>query len=508
MRKRLRSFIFFLFLLSGAVCAQPTAADLVVINAQIRTMDKTNPVAEALAATGGRIITVGKTREIRPLIGDRTRVIDAGGKLVLPGFNDSHVHFMGIGNEFFSIDLSRARSPEDVREKIRYYTEYLPPGSWILGGRWDSTNWTPNALPSKELIDDITPEHPVFIYNASPDTVLVNSLALKKAGIGKNSKDFSDGRILRDETGEPTGILKGQAIRLVKRHVPLLATGDRAAVARTASNYAASHGVTSVQDVHSDDNTGVFRELAQNGELKTRIYDCTPLPKWREIARAGITRAAGDDFVRTGCLKHFSDGDYAILPELTSEFIAADRAGLQITIHAIGSRANDIVLTAFERVSKSNGAKDRRLMIEHAHNIRPQDIARFGRAHIIASMQPHLFWGGEPYRSLLRSGAVLAFGSDAPITELNPLYGIHAAVNRGSAAERLSVSEAVYAYTVGSAYAEFQEDEKGSLTAGKLADLIILSDDIFLIEPEKIRNARVLMTIVDGRIVYDREQTP
>jgi predicted amidohydrolase YtcJ len=334
---------------------------------------------------------------------------------------------------------------------------------------------------------------------------LVNSLALKIAGIDKNTKVGPGGEIVHDEAGEPTGILKGKAIALVRRFVPTIATEDKLAVAETASNYAASLGITSIQDVHSDDNTEIFRELLRQGKFKTRVYDCTPLRQWREVARANITRATGDAFIRTGCLKHFSDGDFAILPELTKEFIAADKADLQITVHAIGSRANEIILTAFENVIKANGPKDRRLMIEHAHNFRPEDLPRFARSNIIASMQPHLFYGGEPYASLLKTKAVIAFGSDAPIADLNPLYGIDDAVNRGSISEKISVEEAVYAYTMGSAYAEFQENVKGSITVGKLADLIILSDDIFTISSEKIEDTKVLTTIVDGKVVFERK---
>ncbi|HSK73629.1 MAG TPA: amidohydrolase family protein, partial [Pyrinomonadaceae bacterium] len=212
----------------------------------------------------------------------------------------------------------------------------------------------------------------------------------------------------------------------------------------------------------------------------------------------GVRLTTGDALLRGGCLKHFSDDDYD--PALYEKILAADKANLQVMIHAIGNRANDVVLTIFERVAKINGAKDRRFRIEHAHNVRAEDLKRFGNSKIIASMQPHLFFGGEPYRDLLNSGAVLAFGSDASITDFNPLYGIHAAVNYGEQA--ISVEEAVRAYTVGSAYAEFQENVKGSISIGKLADMIILSDDIFSVNPSRITETKVLTTIMDGKIVY------
>lgn len=463
-------------------------------------MDKENPQVEAVAVSGNKISAVGTNKKIRSFIGAKTKIIDTKGKLVLPGFNDSHVHFMSIGNQFFSIDLRYAKTPQEVVEQIKFYVRFLPKGAWILGGGWNHENWTPKDLPTKDLIDAAAPEHPVFIYHADPKTALANSFALKLARIDKNRIDFQD-EILRDKKGEPTGILKDKAINLVKNFLPKLSTKNLMAVAETAVNYAASLGVTSVQDMHSDNLTDVFRELARQGKLKTRIYDCSPLRDRKKLQEAGIRRANGDPMIRSGCLKHFSEGDDD--PALYENILAADKADLQVMIHAIGNRANDAVLTIFERVAKETGNKDRRFRIEHAHNFRPEDLKRFGNSKIIPSMQPHLFYGGEPYRDLLASGAVLAFGSDASITDFNPLYGIHAAVNYGEHA--ISVEEAVRAYTVGSAYAEFQEDVKGTISIGKLADMIVLSDDIFNVNPDEIRKARVLITIVDGKIVYESE---
>ncbi len=494
---------------------QNKTADLVIINAKIRTMDKENPQAEAAAVTGNKISAVGTNRKIRALIGAKTKTIDAGGKLVLPGFNDSHVHFMGIGNQFFSIDLREAKTPQEIVERIKYYVKFLPKGSWILGGGWNHENWMPNELPTKKLIDAATPDHPVFIYHSNARMVLTNSLALKMAGVNKNTKDVEGGLIVRDEQGEPTGILKDKAINLVKASAPKNAIKDKLAAAETASNYAASLGVTSVQDMQSDNNTDIFRELARQGRLKTRIYDCLSLSEWQKLAQAGVKRANGTAMLRNGCLKHFSEGDSDSTPNLLKDILAADKADLQVMIHAIGNEANNEVLTIFERATKENGAKDRRFRIEHAHNVRQEDLRRFSNSKIIASMQPYLFFGGvwnnsEPYRTLLDSGAALAFGSDASITDFNPLYGIYAAVNHRTSGgksdisdQTISVGEAVRAYTVGSAFAEFQEDVKGTISVGKLADLVVLSDDIFTINPAEIKKTKVLTTIVDGKIVYE-----
>jgi predicted amidohydrolase YtcJ len=500
-KQKILGLIFSLLLSCFPAFPQNKSADLVIINAKVRTMDKAKPQAEALAVSGNIISAVGMNREIRALVGAKTKIIDAGGKLVLPGFNDAHVHFTGIGNQFSSIDLRDAKSPQEAVELIKFFTKFLPKGRWILGGRWNHENWTPAALPSKELLDAVTPDHPVFIYHLNARTALANSLALKLAGVDNNRKSTIDG-FERDRKGEPTGILRDSAIAVVKNITPQLHSKNWSEIIETASNYAASLGVTSVQDVHSDTLVEIYRELFRQGKLKTRIYDCSPLSDWKKLADARVRRASGDPMIRSGCLKHFSDGYYDEIPELLRDILAADKADLQVMMHAIGGNANDIILTVFERVATENGAaKDRRFRVEHAHNFRSEDLRRFGASKTIASMQPHLFFGGEPYRALFNSGALLAFGSDASITDFNPLYGVHAAVTRGN--QTISVEEAVRAYTVGSAYAEFQENIKGSISVGKLADLIILSDDIFTIKPNDIQKVRVMMTMVDGRIVFE-----
>lgn len=512
LKKVLRSSLALILLIPLPVYLQKPAADLIIINANVRTMDGKKPVAEALAVTGGKIIAVGSNKEIRPFSGPKTETIDAGGRLVLPGFNDSHVHFMSIGQMFSSIDLRQVRSSDEFVEKFRYYTNFISPGRWILGGYWDNTLWNPDSqAPTRELLDPATPENPVLVYkNGDPQTALANSAALKLAGFDKKTKTIPGGTIERDERGEATGIIRGEAIRYLRAFTPRLTTQNWREAAITATNYAAFYGVTSVQDVHSDDNTELFRQLEKEGKLKTRIYECITLPNRKKLIEAGIKRADGDAMLRRGCLKHFSDGDFGVVEDLYREVLEADRADLQVMIHAIGSRANEVVLTVYEKVLEENGPKDRRFRIEHAHRPRPEDLPRFAATKTIASMQPHLFFGGvynssEPYRSLLKQDTRLAFGSDSSITEIDPLLGIYAAVNfrrTESPGETLSVEEAVYAYTAGSAYAEFQENVKGTLTVGKLADIIILSKDIFSIDPEEIRSTKVLTTVVGGRIVY------
>jgi Predicted metal-dependent hydrolase with the TIM-barrel fold len=507
MKKLLLALLFFAFCLTAQ--AQKNFADLIIINADVRTMDAARPRAEAFAVSGNKISAVGTNAQIRALAGSDTKTIDARGRLVLPGFNDSHVHFAGIGNEFFSIDLRDAASPAEMLEKISFYARFLPKGSWILGGGWNYENRKASELPTKDLIDAATPEHPVFIYSADAKMALANSLALKKAGIGRNFREIEGGEIVRNAQGEPTGILKGKAIDLVKNLPPRFPTKNLSLVLETASSYAASLGVTSVQDVHSDDIAEVLQKLAREGKLKTRVYECISLADWRKLAQAGVRSAAGDEMVRRGCLKHFADGDPQEFSELYEKIAEADRVGLQVMIHAIGAGANDLILNVYEKILRTNGARDRRFRVEHAHRMRIENVRRFSRLKIVASMQPHLFLGGtfdgtEPYRALLDSGASLAFGSDASISDFNPLLGIEAAVTRGKGRnnQAISVEEAVRAYTVGSAFAEFQENVKGTITAGKLADFVILSDNIFTIQPDRIGKTKVLLTVMDGKIVY------
>lgn len=509
MKKSVKKLLLITLFLSfcPSIFSQTLKADLVIINANVRTIDKAKPRAEAIAVAKNKISAVGTNQEIRAFIGENTKIIDANSKLVLPGFNDAHVHFMGMGNQFFSINLRDAKTPQEVVEQIKFYVQFLPKGQWILGGGWNNQNWITDNLPTKDLIDSITPENPVFIYHSNAKMVLVNSLALKLARIDKNTKDIADGEIVRDETGEPTGILKNAAMNLVKRFVPQFSTDNKLAVAETASNYAAVFGVTSIQDMSSDDNTEIYRELERQGKLKTRIYDCSALSDWQKVVKNNIKKNFGDTMIRQGCLKGFSDGDADSIPQIYNEILAADKADLQVMMHAIGSRANHIVLTIFERVAKTNGKKDRRFRVEHAHNLRPQDFKRFANSDIIASIQPFLFSNGagqsvELLRTLLVNNATIAFGSDSSLIPINPLLGIAAAVNTNSPKQKLSVEEAVGFYTLGSAFAEFQETSKGTITVGKLADFVILSDDIFMINPSEIGKTKVLTTIVDGKIVY------
>lgn len=503
--KNLIIILFTIFVFSSSY-AQKQKADLIIVDAKVHTMDKKRPKAQAIAIKGNKIIAVEKRfGKIEKYRGKNTRQINARGRVVIPGFNDSHTHFMGIGNLFSSFELKNIRNRREITERMRLFVRFIPKGRWILGSGWNTQNWTSKNLPTKDLIDSITPDNPVFLYNSDATMAFANSVALEMAGVNKNKSEIEGGEIVRDKNGEPTGVLKGKAMLFVSTIAPKANTKRLLEVAETGTNYAAYLGVTSVQDMHSDYISDLMQELNRQGKLKTRIYDCTPLAEWKKLADKGIKRATGDAMIRTGCLKSFTDGFPEEREQIYGYIDNADKNDLQVMMHAIGVRPNSMMFSIYEQILRENGAKDRRFRIEHAHRFLPDDIKRFANSDIIASIQPHLFQGNDPYRSLMKTKAKIAFGSDASITDFNPLLGIHAAVNAGR--EKISVKDAVYFYTMGSAYGEFQEDVKGSITVGKLADIVILSDDIFEIEPSKIRDVKVEMTIMDGKIVYNQRNS-
>ncbi len=527
------------------------AADLVVVNANIHTIDSKRPTARSIAVLGDKIIAVGSDADTKPLIGPKTKVIDAKGKLVIPGFNDAHVHFLETGSQLSSVDLRDAKTPQEFVERIKAFAAKLPKGRWILGGKWDHENWTPNNLPTAAMIDAATPDNPVFIDRLDGHMALANSLAMKLASVNKDTKDVEGGEIVRDASGNPTGVFKDAAMNYVAKIIPDFSFEQKLEAAQAATDHAASLGVTSVQDMSAGTDVGVYQELLRRGTLKTRVYACSTLSDYKRWQNTGVHHAFGDAMLRVGCLKGYSDGSLGSttawffdpykddpktsglasdeIPKMPEMIVAADKAGLQIMIHAIGDRANATVLDNFSKAEQANGNRDRRFRIEHSQHLRQEDIKRFGTQKVVASMQPfHIIddgrwaWkrldekrlkGTYAFRTLLDSGGVLAFGSDSPVAPLNPIWGVYAAVTRRTLddknpngwlpEQKISVEETVRAFTWGSAYAEFQENVKGTIEVGKLADFVILSDDIFTIDPVKIRDAKVTHTVVNGRVVYE-----
>ena len=542
-----------LFGVWAAAQARP-AADLIVTHASVYTVDRRHPRAEAVAVIGERIVAVGSKAEIDSWRGAATRVIDAHGKLLLPGFNDSHVHFIDGGAGLAGVQLNDANSAEEFKRRLATQAARTAGGEWILGGAWDETKWSPRREPTAALIDDVTRDVPVFVSRYDGHQGLANSAAMRLAGISAGTADVDGGVIGRDTSGAPTGIFKDAAQELIFKAIPSRSHEQRLAAARRALAHAASVGVTSVQHMSAEyADVEVYSELLEKGQLTTRIY-CAPLETgWRDQARVGLRRAWGSPYLRVGAVKGFADGSIgsrtaALLkpysdepdnrgilsaemhpPEAMRErLMQADAAGLQLRVHAIGDRAISMVLDMFETIEKANGYHDQRMTIEHAQHTAADDFERFARLHVIASMQPyHAIDDGRwvearigherartsyAWRSFLDHGVTLAFGTDWDVAPLNPMLGIHAAVTRATLdgknpqgwipEQKITLAEALEAYTLGSAFAEFQESEKGSITAGKLADMVILSEDIFAIGPEAIRNVKVETTIVGGRIVY------
>src|SRR5215204_1842912 len=552
MKTKLFAFLLSLALFASA-SAQTLKADLIVTNANVRTMDKSNPTAQAFAVLSGRIVAVGNSAEIKQLAGPQTKTMDAGGKLVLPGFNDAHVHFLDGGAGLSSVDLRDAKTPAEFVERIKNFAAKLPKGRWIQNGNWDHENWTPNNLPTAAMIDAATPDNPVFINRLDGHMALANSAAMKLAGVDNRTKDVEGGEIVRDADGNPTGVLKDAAMNYIYKVIPPFTFAEKTEYLGAATDYAASLGVTSVQDMSAGTDVGVYQELLSQGKLKTRVYAVSTLSDWQRWQKAGVRSAFGDSMLRVGGLKGFADGSLGSttawfyesyldkpdskglasdeIPQMYDNVSGADKANLQIMIHAIGDRGNDEVLKICERVAAENGARDRRFRIEHAQHLNEGLIKRFAAGKVIASMQPtHAIddgrWaykrldekrlkGTYAFRSLLDTGVVLAFGTDWFVAPLNPLFGIYAAVTRRTLddknpngwipEQKITVEEAVRAFTWGSAYAEFQENVKGTLEPGKLADFVMLSDDIFTIDPVKIRDARVLLTVVNGDVVYERK---
>jgi predicted amidohydrolase YtcJ len=477
-----------------------------------------------------------------------------GGHRVVPGFNDAHVHFFAGGADLTGPQLRRVQSKQEFQAILAAYARRAPKGQWITGGNWDHENWAPPELPSRDLIDSVTADTPVFVNRLDGHMALANSLALRLAGIDRQTKDIPGGVIVRDSNGEPTGILKDAAQGLVQRVIPSPSIERIRAALIAASSYANSQGVTSVQDMSATpDILRVYESLANTGELSVRVSGHQPLTTWKRQADIGLAAHFGSSMLQIGALKGFADGSlgsttallfqpYLDAPNssgIPSAELAdpdsmwrnmegADRAGLQIAVHAIGDKANDTILNMYERILQEHGARDRRSRIEHAQHLIASDIPRFAQLHVIASMQPyHLLDDGHwaekrigperaktafAFRSLLNAKATLAFGSDWPVAPMNELMAIYGAVTRRTLdgqhqngwipEQRISVAEAVRAFTYGSAYASFNDDVKGTLEAGKLADLVVLSEDIFTREPNDIGRTKVILTMLGGKVVY------
>jgi predicted amidohydrolase YtcJ len=535
--------------------AQTTApsppVSLAVVNARVWTGDPRRPWADAVAVRGDLIATVGSSAEVRKLAPAEARVVDARGGMVVPGFIDSHVHFVDGGFRLASVQLRDARTPAEFTARIKAFAATVPAGTWITGGDWDHEQWG-GALPGRSWIDSVTPDHPVWINRLDGHMSLANSLALKAGGVTRTTRGVDGGTIVRDADGEPTGVLKDNAMALVDSAVPppTPEMSDRALDA--AMRYVAERGVTSVHNMGSWADLATFERARRANRLQTRIYAAVPLATWERLRDTIAARGRGDRWLQIGALKGFADGSLgshtaAMLQPFTDSptdsgfFVTspdelyrltsgADRAGLHVMVHAIGDRAIREQLDVFARVARENGARDRRFRIEHAQHVAPADLPRFAALQVIPSMQPyHAIDDGRwadrvigpersrttyAFRSLIHAGARPAFGSDWFVAPPTPLEGIYAAVTRRTIddrhpggwvpEEKITVEEALRAYTSGGAYASFEEGEKGTLERGRLADFVLIDRDITRIPPESIRDAKVTMTVIGGSVVYER----
>jgi predicted amidohydrolase YtcJ len=534
---------------SGSVNESPIT--LAVVNARAWTGDSRRPWADGIAVAGDRIAIVGSSAEVRKAAGAGARVIDAGGMMLVPGFIDSHIHFIDGGFGLASVQLRDARTPSEFIARIKTFAASAPPGTWITEGNWDHELWG-GELPRREWIDSITPNIPVWVQRLDGHMGLANTAALRAGGITRATPDVDGGTIVRDASGEPTGILKDNATGLIGRVIPPPSSEQMQRALDAAMRFVAEQGVTSVHHMGSWGELAAFEQAHAAGRLRTRIYAAVPLASWQRLRDTVAARGRGDAWLKRGLLKAYVDGslgshtaaffepftdapnDRGLLvntPENLQAWVAgADRAGLHVAVHAIGDRAINLILGIFERAAGDNGPRDRRFRVEHAQHIAPADIPRFGALGVIPSMQPYHAiddgrWADKvigpersrttyAFRSLLDARAPVAFGSDWYVAPPTPLEGIYAAVTRRTIDEKqpggwvpeqkISVEEALRAYTLGAAYAEFAERDKGSLERGKLADFVLLDRDLTRIPPETIRDARVTMTVVGGQVVFSR----
>jgi len=546
-------------LASTASAQSRPAAELIITRAKVWTVDKSRPTAQAVAVLGDRIVAVGSNPDIEAWRGPATKVIDAADKLLLPGFNDSHVHFVGGGLHLEQVQLNDVTSKEEFVRRVGERAKQTPKGEWMLGGDWDETKWTPPQLPTKELIDPITGDRPVFLSRYDGHMALANSAALRLAGVTAQATEPPGGMIVRDANGNPTGALKDAAMELVNKVIPPLSHEQRLKAVKRALAHAASLGVTSVQHMNPDyEDIAAYSELRDRGELTARIYAAPLITEGvDDQVKIGIRRAFGSPYLRIGAVKAYADGSLGsrtayffdgfldqpdnrgLLSEemhpvslMRDRMMKADAAGLQLCTHAIGDQAISIILDLYSELTKSQGEADRRFRIEHAQHMAARDFDRFARLHVIASMQPyHAIDDGRwaegrighdrasrtyAFRTFLDHGVRLAFGTDWDVAPLNPMLTIYAAVTRETLdgrnpqgwfpEQKLTVAEAVEAYTMGSAYAEFQDKDKGSITPGKLADMVLLSDDIFSIPPDSISKVKVLRSFVGGRQIFGQGQ--
>lgn len=532
---------------------------IIYVNGTIYTMDAAQPRAQALAidTRSGRILAVGANDEVRRIADHTTELVDLRGKAVLPGFIDAHIHLLSTAYRSHHIDAVACANESEAAELVRQRAATTPPGQWILGGRWYKDIWPSQQFPTKASLDDAAPQHPVALWSKDGHLLWVNSLALQRAGIRAETPDPADGAILRDATGEPTGVLQEYAAtdlvnKVIDKSDPVL---TRHLVQQTLQDVLRA-GITSIQNIEGRDALTLLQQLHEENQLGVRVQMILPRRMLPELDSLGLRAGFGDEMLRLGGIKIFADGTLGsqtaamlqgfednpqnrgllTLPEadMMQTVSTAAELGMSVAIHAIGDRAVRVALNSIERAQQRLADANQqatmarlRYRVEHAQLVAPEDLERMRRLGVVASVQPfhavadrdmaERYWGQRykrayAYRTMQIMGIPLALGSDAPVETFDPLRILYAAIQRNDPAtperapwlpeQALPVVQALWAYTLGAAYAGGEEHDKGSLTVGKLGDAVVLHEDLLAIEPEKVRENGVQATIVGGRVVY------
>jgi predicted amidohydrolase YtcJ len=537
------------------IAACGSKADLVIQGGPVWTgLSTGRGKPGAVAIAGGKILAVGDSAELARYIGSKTQVLDARGGLIMPGFADGHTHFVDGGFQLASIDLRNAASPQEFVRRIKEYAAHLKPGEWILGGDWDHTLWRGAPLPRHDWIDSVTPNNPLFLSRLDGHMALANAAAMRAAKVSRETRVPVGGEMPRDARGDPIGIFKDNAEGLVDAAIPAPSPEQEDSAVARALKYAASLGVTATANMSASwANLAAYRRMEHAGRMTARVFLYLPIDEWKAVAEsAGRGGGGGDDWVRIGGVKGYMDGSagsrtayffepfsdsagyYGLMHQPEAQMRAwvgaADSAGLQIAVHAIGDRANAIILAIYDSVTHAHGARDRRFRVEHAQHLRPREIPLFGARRVVASMQPyHAIDDGRwveqrigperikttyAFRTLLDTDAPLAFGSDWTVASLDPMMGVYAAVTRRTLddknpggwvpEQKINVGEALRAYTYGNAWATFNEQKWGTLAAGRFGDVVVLDRDPFAVAPESLGTIKPRYTIVGGRVVYQK----
>lgn len=567
---------FVTLVLAVALLVQsPQSADLILHNGTIYTVNARQPWVEAIAIKGDKIVALGSDTDVLRLRGPQTRVIDLDLRFTLPGFNDNHVHFAQAA-AFLEFNIMAVNSQEEFAGRLKDVTSRLQAGEWVVGGYWGAYDqWAAGStggarrtafVPDIALADQITRNHPVFIRKFDDSEFAANTAALSAVGVDPSNPVAPEVEFMRDARGRLTGIMRGKGVNaLFGSKIPRrFSRARRIEQTRRALSEIRKFGVTNVSDMSDDEQLAIYHELRRQGELTVRVHFRYGLDRWKELADKGIKVGSGDEWIRLGALKGHIDG---IMGTSTARFfepysnnpssrgrwrplmvddkgdfvegkflgymLDADKAGLQLSVHAIGDEANHVLLNYLDEVTKRNGARDRRFRLVHAQVIGPEDFKRLGKLNVVAEVQPfHLSddmrWmeerigakrnkGAYAFKTIKESGAILTFGTDWPGTSaaeypINPMLGLYSAVTRQTIRgeprggwfpdERISIEDAIKAYTWNTAYGNFEEALKGSLEVGKIADIVVLSKNLLRSASDEILKTEVIHTIVGGRVVY------